>query len=297
MIFGGGGFLGASIAKNLSESNLECVVVARENTDLWRIRQLRNIQVIRSKIGEQQGLIKSLKPETVVCANWIGVGKEQRSDRDIQLINKDSIIDLGRVSLETNVRKFLVLGSQAEISQSFESISDEVKPNPIDEYGIVKNTLKFELEKLFRNASSSLIWARVFSVYGEFDISKSLIPELIRHSKNKKPFQLNEPFKKWSYLYQSDFSDAIKSIILNLNKTETINVGNPEVTLVSDIANLVKEHLEEYGLYLDILSSQSMSPSISWIPDSLKLTKLGWFPKISVNYGVKRTVDAVMNRI
>ena len=268
LLFGGAGFLGASISKCLSESKIEFAVVTRETTDLWRIQDLQNIQIIRTNLEEQDELITRLKPETIVCANWIGVEKKLRSDISIQLPNEKHIIKLGRAAIEANVKKFVVLGSQDEISPSPDLILDDSRPNSTSEYGNVKNSLKTKLEEYFHKTNSVLIWARVFSIYGEFDLSDSLIPQMVRSAKSKKAFHIKEPFKEWSYLYQSDFANAVKEIILKVNLNQTINIGNPKSVRISEITNLVVEELREYELELKLLSEIGQGTSVPRIPDS-----------------------------
>jgi nucleoside-diphosphate-sugar epimerase len=297
LLFGGTGFLGASIAKCLSESYMEYIAVTRENSNLWRIKDVQGIHIIQSKIEEQCELITKFKPEIVVCANWIGVEKKLRNNLNIQLQNKNHILKLGIASVEAKVKKFIVLGSQDEISQSLDLILDDAKPSPASEYGSVKNSLKIELEKYFYNTESVLIWSRIFSIYGEFDLSDSLIPQMIRSAKSNKLFHLNEPFRRWSYLYQSDFASAVKEIILKINQNKTINIGNPKSIQILDIADLVVERLQEYNLDLKLVSNNRISHSLARIPDSATLTELGWAPKITLDYGIKRTINGIIKLV
>jgi nucleoside-diphosphate-sugar epimerase len=174
---------------------------------------------------------------------------------------------------------------------------DDSRPNPASEYGNVKNSLKIKLEECFHKTNSVLIWARVFSIYGEFDLSNSLVPQMIRSAKAKEAFLIKEPFREWSYLYQSDFASAVMEIILKVNLNQTINIGNPKSVRISEITNLVVEELREYELELKLFSDFGPGTSVSWIPDSAKLADLGWSPKISLDYGIKRTINGIIKLV
>lgn len=124
-----------------------------------------------------------------------------------------------------------------------------------------------------------------------FDFVKKL-------QKNPKELEiLGDGNQKKSYLYVKDGVDGIFFALQKFNEKKNLfNLGHREYISVTRLADIVCEELGLNNVHY-IFSGGSRG----WLGDSpfvhldiTKLTKLGWQPKISIEEGVRRTVNYLL---
>jgi nucleoside-diphosphate-sugar epimerase len=178
---------------------------------------------------------------------------------------------------------------------------NEIFPlNPEGGYGWAKIAGEMQLQ-LMQKVKSSV--ARIFNVYGEFSQygeSAQLIPALIRKAVRFP----SEPFVVWGDGHQTRCMLYVKDCVEALVKLEervkipplVLNVGNPEVHSIREIAELI---IKTSGKSIPILfdKTKPVGP-ISRIPDiNLARRELSWSPKTTLKNGIARTYDWLREEI
>jgi nucleoside-diphosphate-sugar epimerase len=108
----------------------------------------------------------------------------------------------------------------------------------------------------------------------------------------QKELVISNPSKFWSYLYEEDFAAAIEGILINLNITSTVNVGNPILTEIREIVAIWHgQSLSDHKTY------EPSAANIGFFPDIEKLCSIGWNPSISLEEGIQRTRKAFSERV
>jgi len=294
MIMGASGFLG-SWATRVLASDHEIYAILRKNSDSFRIANLDNIKIIREDPELWFQLIDNIKPDCILLLNWSGVENSSRNS-DSQFSNVDNYHVLIDQAIKSKVPKIIGFGSQAELGPVSNNILESQVDNPTTLYGKAKvECRKYGIEAS-KNSSTSFAWVRIFSTYGPMDSESWLIPSAILSLADSKPFDSTPGMQEWSFLHTYDFANAVK-LIVECDSIQTIyNLGNPETNTVSEVLSLIgnmmgKGDLIQFGT-IPYRSDQVMKLK----PVCESLIKLGWNPKITLEVGLKQTIDWYLDK-
>lgn len=292
VVFGANGFLGSVITKKFHNSGFDVIPVVRPGANKSRLKDLENLNVLEAEPERWSKLITEYSPRSVICAHWNGVVKGDRNNIELQKTNIEPIMDIAKSAKESHVRSFICFGSQAEIKESVETISEVFYDSGDSAYGVIKSKLNLNLESLFEGSNCRFIWARVFSIYGPSDYSDTLLMQLFEAETAKRELVISNPSKFWSYLYEDDFAAAIEQILQNSEVTGTVNVGNPVLNEIREIVAIWKgKSLTDQRIY------QSNEGNLGFFPKIEKLGAIGWSPLITLEEGIKRTRKAFGDRL
>jgi UDP-glucose 4-epimerase len=291
LVFGANGFLGSVVTKKLHASGYDVEPVIRPGADRTRLSSLANLKILEVEPESWLKLVVSSAPDTVICAQWQGVSKQDRENIDLQKRNIEPILNIAVAAKESGVGNLICFGSQAEVRESLETVKEEFYDSGESAYGSTKAKLHQQLMSLLENTDCRFIWARVFSVYGPSDFSDSLLVNLFKSEMAQNELDITNPSKFWSYLYEDDFASAIEEILKNSNIANTVNVGSP---FFSEIREIVTKW---QGLPLtDHRTYRSGQSNIGFFPQVEKLQSIGWNPSVSLEEGIERTREALRER-
>jgi nucleoside-diphosphate-sugar epimerase len=290
VITGGTGFLGSSLVRRFVSDGNDIHVLTSSEKNLWRLSDFPNVGLTCVNPHEWSDAILDLKPESIVAADWSGVGNNSRNDKETQESNLKRHIQVATVARDLGVVQYINFGSQAELGPLNVVASREEKDAPITEYGKAKVKLRSELFDIFDKSETRFVWGRIFSTYGPTDLGPWLIPNLIRSFILKKSFKLTSGLQEWSYLYNSDFASAVSAIIENREIQGVVNIGNPEASRILDIAQIIAAEMNS-ETYLEIGEALIRDDQGKIMkPDMSELLSYGWSPKVELKTGLIETV-------
>jgi nucleoside-diphosphate-sugar epimerase len=197
LITGGNGFLGSHFINKLQNENHEIFVI------------LRNTQNIREKI-------LNFCPEVVVNFSWRG-GNNYESVNDInQFNNVVKGIELLNILSELQKKpKFIGIGSFSEYGTLKNPATETDKEYPNNLYGLSKYTFKNYSKILCQKFNMKWCWVRPCYIYGPGDVTTRLIPKIINTIIKNEKLELDSCNKIIDYLYVSDFTNYLYSLIIN----------------------------------------------------------------------------------
>ena len=143
---------------------------------------------------------------------------------------------------------------------------------------------------------------RPFHTYGpglDFNDGR-VFADFVSNIISKKNIELtSDGSAKRAFCYLSDAITGFLKILLNGKDGEAYNLGNPsEEYSILELATILISIYPEFGLKVEINNVNSKSNNYLKSPISRntpkidKIKKLGWYPKISVQEGFKRTIDS-----
>ena len=137
------------------------------------------------------------------------------------------------------------------------------------------------------------------NLYGEgdnYDLNNShVIPALIRKIYEAK--LLGEDFVEiWGtgspmreFMHVDDLADACCYLMKHYDDSEPINVGSGEECTIAELAIKISKIINYKGSF--IFDSSKPDGVMRKLMDSSKLKKLGWSPSITLDKGLKQTID------
>jgi GDP-L-fucose synthase len=95
------------------------------------------------------------------------------------------------------------------------------------------------------------------------------------------------------FLHVDDLAEACLFLMLNYNESEIINIGSNSEISIKDLAFLISDLLN-YDCKISFDKSKPDGTPRKFL-DSSKINSLGWFPKISLTEGIKKTLVEIQN--
>jgi len=298
-VAGHNGLVGSAIVKKLKELEYKNIITAnRDQLDLrdkTKVERFFNIN----------------KPEYVFLAaakvGGINFNKNFPADfiRDnIQI--QTNVIDS---AYEYGSKKLLYLGSAC--------IYPKITPQPIKEeylltdvleptneaYAIAK-ILGLKMCQMYNKQHGfnaiSLMPTNLYGPNDNFNVEEChVIPGMInkfltaKENDNKSVIFWGDGTPTRQFMHSEDLADACIFLMNNYDDPEIINVSSDVEYTIKDLSEILKQKLEYSGEIIWDITKPNGTPRRKVCIE--KLSKLGWYPKISFEDGLSRTVDWFLN--
>ena len=234
IITGSSGFIGKNLVNSLLETKLNILTLSKKNKinnyNKHLFIDLNNFEKFKKRII-------NFKPDVLIHLAWQDIPEYSF---EVQLLNlKMSTNFLNFIINKTNCKKIIVSGSCWEYGKNQGSCVEGFD-QLIDSYfswskKSLYNFINYSCEK----KSISLIWLRIFYVYGPGQKKFSLIPSLTDSILKKKKIIIKFPYNRNDYIYIDDLINAFKFIIYNKIKTGIYNIGSGKSHSVLEIAKII----------------------------------------------------------
>jgi nucleoside-diphosphate-sugar epimerase len=136
----------------------------------------------------------------------------------------------------------------------------------------------------------TVVWPRLFHIYGAFENPDRLIPYLIRSTLAQKPIKCQNPDLLLDFIDVRDLASALCEL-LDADISGAINLGSGSPIKIHDLAGMIMR--EVYGdsvEYPDIEMSTG-GAAAALTPDLQRMTnELGFKPQISLREGIANTI-------
>jgi nucleoside-diphosphate-sugar epimerase len=243
LLTGATGFLGSNIAKGLLEQGFEVYATYRSISSFKNCIGFKDkIKWINTETSDWNEKIKLLKPDQLIHAAWNGIDATNRSNWKLQIGNFWLSKEYFDLVNECSIKKVIALGSQAEYGAHNFPVNEMTLPTPEDAYGAVKILTVNYLRNLFKNSFTEWYWVRVFSVFGEGENIKWLIPSVISSLIRNEPIKLTSCEQQYNYMYIDNFVKDIISIVeCKENQSGIYNICNSESIILRDLLIMIAE--------------------------------------------------------
>jgi GDP-L-fucose synthase len=294
LVAGASGLVGSAIVRELKRVNMSVIGISSKDLNL----------LDRSRTFSY---VKSIKPTVVIDAAAKVGGIGGNSNYPVEFLTQNIQIqsNLMDSAHEANVERFIFLGSSC--------IYPKTCPQPIKEEYILTGELEqsnsayaiakiagIELIKSYRKEyNRSWISVMPTNLYGpndNFNLETShVLPALIR--KFVDAVRINSPeVVLWGtgsplreFLHVDDLAKAILVCLENYDDMQHINIGSGIEISIKDLSIKIADIVGYNGKIIWDLKYPNGTPRK--VLDITKITKLGWAPLISLDSGIKSTVE------
>ena len=309
LVTGGSGFIPSHLVERLMQDGCEVAVTVRYGNPIKNERLKSywdDIIPIEADLRNRGALEKGLqdfKPATVYhLAAYNHVGQSFYQVEECFDVNaKGSANILDTCEMVGCVERFVYM-STSEVYGKQDSVpfEESMTPCPISPYAITKYSGELYCRmKQQMSGNMSIQIVRPFNVFGPYQSSKAVIPELILNCLNGIPVRTTKGEQTREFNYVDDIVDGL------------VLAGNMESSFDGPINLAAAEEVSIRDLVLKIaeLTGSSSKIEIGAIPyrpteiwrmyaDNTRAQEiLGWSPKVSLEDGLAKTIDWFRNYI
>ena len=294
LVAGKTGLVGSAILRGLNKAGKTAVGINSKDLDL----------LDRKKTFEY---IQDLKPSLIIdaAARVGGIGANSNFPVDFLSKNLQIQCNLMDAAHVAKVEKFVFLGSSC--------IYPKFATQPLNEKSLLTGELEesnsayaiakiagIELIKSYRKQFGhnwiSLMPTNLYGPYDNFDLENShVLPALIRKFIDAKNTKL-ETVTLWGsgmplrdFMHVDDLSEAVIFCSEKFNENEHINIGSGQEISINNLAVLISNIVGFTGKIEWDKSRLDGTPRK--VLDVSKLEAYGWTPKISLENGIRDTVN------
>lgn len=302
LVTGGAGFIGSSIAENLS-NQYEVIVL-----DDFSTGKASNIAAFRKRIKFVRGSILNERTLNKVMGNvdvvlhQAAIPSVPKSIKDpvgtskVNIIGTLNILEWAR---KKDVKR-VVLASSSSVYGDKPILPkvESMPPEPKSPYASAKAINEQHAKQFYEFYGLETISLRYFNVYGERQDPKSeyaaVIPSFIcRMLNNKPPIVYGDGSQTRDFTFIDDVVAANIRAILTKNKGafgKSINIaGGRRVSILGLISALNKILKKDISPIFE--KERPGDVKHSWADISLAKKLLGWEPKINLEEGLRRTIE------
>lgn len=276
LITGGTGFVGRNLVEYLLNTDNEVTVAVRDKKRVedfgWK--GLLNCVVFDLNIIESGNLWSYLgKLDCVFHLAWQGLPNYGSPHHLTKNLPKQ--ISFFEKLISSGCPKIVTTGTCFEYGKRYGPLTEDMDCNPDNPYAIAKDSLRKAVFQLSKGTNTTIIWARLFYMYGKYQREDSLFGQLSQAIDNRdKVFKMSGGEQLRDYM---DIKDVVKYLYLlsqNMNRSDIINVasGKP-VSVRKLVENICRERDADIELELGFYTYSKFESMAFWA-DITKLNRI-----------------------
>jgi len=296
LVTGGGGFLGSRLTEVLLSkgARITCLDVVEAPLRLKEIK--RQIDYLSGDIADWRWVSERCKPFDFVfhLAAFAFPAEAQKKPELAYRNNVMGTAHMLEIARRASVKKFIFMSAGALYTNIPKYLPIDEK-HPIDPYqGVYAWTKRIgemmceEFQKVYE---LPCICFRLFNTYGPRQSEEYLVPSLIKRARAGKNLEVLNGDIKRDFSYLDDIIDAL------VRGAESDYRGGP-VNLGTGIEHSIQEIAEKIAAFFSVkvsnLNRQVFGPKRAVCNITLAKEVLGWQPQITLDEGIKRTVQSFM---
>ena len=294
LVAGGSGLVGSAIVRELKRNSKEVIVISSKDLNL----------LDRAKTFTY---VKNLQPDVIIDAAGRVGGIGENNAFPVEFLSENLQIqsNLMDAAHEAKIKKFIFLGSSCiyprncdqPIKEEYLLTGELEQTNSA--YAIAK-IAGIELIKSYRKQYGyswiSIMPTNLYGPNDNFDLEAGhVLPALIGKFIEAKKSGTSE-VSLWGsgralreFLYVDDLAKAIMVCLEKYDNSRQINIGSGVEITIKDLATKIAQIVGFAGSILWDPSMPDGTPRK--VLDSSKINNLGWKPSISLDQGIKLTVE------
>jgi len=296
LITGATGFVGSCLSRRFVNMNYDIHIAKREQSNIWRIRDIfnrvvaHNIDLVDSNSIEK--LIKDIKPRIIFHTATYGGYSFQKDVNKVIQTNVMGTVNLINACSKVGFDIFVNTGSSSEYGLKSSPMNEIDLLEPNSNYGVAKVSATLFCQAIARREGLPIVTLRLFSPYGYYEEATRLVPSIIISCLTGENPKVSSPEPVRDFVFIKDVVDAyikvvetpdVKGQIFNIGYSKQHSVGE----VVSKIIELAEERVSpEWGSI-----PKRTSEPIIWQADISKAKDiLKWEPRYDLEEGLNKTV-------
>lgn len=271
LLTGATGFIGRPLYENLVSSGHQVSVITRRSAPATGLQaDFRE----RKKISEY---LSRESFDTAILLGWQGL---PNYDAKICQFNYECQVGLIEDLLERQCRRIILAGTCWQYGEVSGAVKETQHPCNPASMGATKNSiLEFALRKA-QQTETEIVEGRVFYVYGPYQRSTSLVPQVLQFLRSGMPLELKTPYDAVDFMHVDDVAEAFACLVRAPTAAGSYNLSSGKSVQVAELVNLIARIYGRGPL------CAPASTKHNWWGDNQKIVKLGFNQRYELEQGL-----------
>ena len=299
IIFGGGGFIGSTIADRLLLDGHELRVFERPRVAPYRkFAQSERVEWITGDFSSTHDVSDAICGMDVVL-HLVSTTLPKNSNEDpIYDVQSNVVATLQMLNamVAHKVHKIVFISSGGTVyGNPIYLPIDEMHPtDPLVSYGISKLAIEKYLRMYSHMYGIKAVTLRVANPYGErqrIETAQGAVGVFLYHAIKGMPINIwGDGSVTRDYIHVSDVAEAFVRVIEYYDETNCFNVSYGIGTSLNELVSMIKNVVGR-PVQVNYLAGRSFDVPVNVLSNDLARKELRWFPSISIRDGIARTAD------
>ena len=302
LVTGGLGFIGSHLVDSLVKKNHKIKILTKTLSKKKNIKKSANkIQIEKVDLTNFQRLgkiIEKFRPDVIIhlAGNASHSKSFEKPLKDVDSNSKTTLFMLEKIrKLGLSCKfvlgsTFIVIGKPTKLP-----VTESTPCNPTTIYGTNKLASEHFCKIYHDVYGLDTVIFRITNSYGPREqviSTKNAINFLIYEASNRKEISIYNKGKFFrDFIYIDDVVSGINVILKKGKSGELYWISSGKKTWFYEFANILEKNTNCTVVYPRTPTYTKKVDVGNFIVNNAKLRKLGWSPKISVNVGIKKTLD------
>ena len=297
VIFGGGGFIGSTIADRLLLDDHELRIFERPRVVPYRkFRENERVEWTMgdlSNIHDVNDAIKGVDAVLHLVSTTLPKNSNDDPIYDVQT-NLVATLQMLNAMVAQNIRKIIFISSGGTVygNPVYLPIDEKHPTNPLVSYGITKLTIEKYLQMFECMYGIKAITLRVSNAYGErqrIETAQGAVSVFLHHALKGIPIDIwGDGSVTRDYIHAGDVAEAFVRALEYSGAKRCFNISSGVGTSLNELIGMLEDALGK-PIERNYLAGRPFDVPVSVLNNDLAREELKWAPRISMQDGIART--------
>lgn len=303
VIFGGGGFIGSTIADRLLKDGHELKVFERPRVQPYRkFDSHERVQWVEGDFSSMHDVAEALKGMDVVLHLVSTTLPKSSNDDPLYDLQSNvlSTLQMLKAMVEHHVKRIVFISSGGTVYglPRYVPIDERHPTEPLVSYGITKLTIEKYLNLYEYLNGITAISLRVSNPYGErqrVETAQGAVGVFLKNAIQGVPVSIwGDGSVTRDYIHVSDVAEAFVKAVTYKGKQRVFNVSSGCGVSLNELINMLERVLDK-RIDRQYFESRPFDVPVSILDNTLACSELVWHPSVSMQDGLERTLNWMLS--
>lgn len=305
LIFGGGGFIGSTIADRLLRDGYELRIFERPRVVPYRrFSESERVKWIEGDLSSAHDVGDAVKGVDAVLHLVSTTLPKSSNDDPIYDVQTNVVATLQMLNamVDHQVNKIVFISSGGTVYgiPQYLPIDERHPTEPLVSYGITKLTIEKYLSLFANFKGVRAISLRVSNPYGErqrVETAQGVVGVFIKNALQGLPINIwGDGSVTRDYIHVSDVAEAFVKAINYTGKESVFNISSGQGVSLNELISMLEGVLGK-TIERNYLKSRPFDVPVSILNNSLAYQELQWVPTVSMCEGLERVAAWMFSQI
>lgn len=306
LVTGGAGFIGSHVVERLVEEGFKVTVLDDLSTgSLENLEQVSDeVEFVRGDVRDPEAVARALRGVELVVheAAIVSVEESIRDPLRVNSVNVDGTLNLLEACHRAGVKR-LVYASSASVYGDDPTLPkrEDMEPRPKSPYAASKHAGELLCLAYTELGRLEAVVLRYFNVYGPRQrggpYGGAMSSFISRALRGEPPVIYGDGGQTRDFVYVGDVAEAtVRALLSERAVGQVVNVATGRPVSLNELARMV---VEAVGVDLEPIHAEPRPGDVrhSYADISRARSLLGWEPRVSLEEGVRETVEWFRARV